>query len=640
MIRSPEKVRISKANQADCVIGSDTAEPLRILRTVFGHADFRPEQKDVVETVSAGSDAIVLLPTGAGKSICYQVPGLAREGAGLVISPLVSLMRDQVTSLRGNGVNAAYLCSSTPSEKQNDIKKSLKSGELEFLFVSPERTVTSNFTLLTENVKFSVIAVDEAHCVSQWGHDFRPDYLNLGAFLSRFPDTPKIAVTATADPATRQDIKEILGLSGAREFASSFDRPNIELEILDAPGSDARISSVLKERGGKPAVVFCRSKKRVDEIAAHLSEGGVRVVKYHADLSPEERNEAQEVFLRETDIVTVATIAFGMGIDKPDVRMVVHADMPQSPEAYYQEVGRAGRDRLPSKAVLFSSSKDAGRLTNRLAREISEAMTEDSLRLALTSYRKFFLIRGYTESHACRRQTLLHALGEEHGGACGNCDRCNQSTPKLDFTDPARLLLTCIKETGQCFGAGHLISVLRGVHTDKVAQRRHDQCSTFGSGSHLEPSIWKSAIRQLAAQGFLEYLPEGGIAATRKGRACLFGKLAVRIADPGAKTKIRQLGHVNTPAPLPGDSGALMKKLANYRQTKARESGLRLIDVLSDRSLEDIVSKKPETTEGILSISGIGAVKAKKYGDDILKIVSGSKNPASEGPDKYQLALF
>lgn len=640
MIRSPEKVRKSNANQPVDTSGRSSADPVHVLRTVFGHEDFRAEQRGVVEAVSSGADAIVLLPTGAGKSICYQVPGLAREGVCLVISPLVSLMRDQVSSLRENGVNAAYLCSSTPSEKRSDIEKSLKSRELEFLFVSPERTVTSNFTFITENVKFSLIAIDEAHCVSQWGHDFRPDYLSLGVFLSKFPDTPKIALTATADPATRQDIKEILGLSGAREFSSSFDRPNIELEVLNVPGSDARISSVLKERAGKPAIVFCRSKRRVDEIASHLSEGGVRTVKYHADLSPEERNEAQEVFLSETDVVTVATIAFGMGIDKPDVRMVVHADLPQSPEAYYQEVGRAGRDGLPSKAILFNSSKDAGRLTNRLTREMSEAKTEDNLRLALTSYRKLLLIRGYTESHACRRQTLLRTLGEEHDGACGNCDRCNQPAPTLDFTEPATILLTCIKETGQCFGAGHLISILRGVLTDKVTQRRHNRCSTFGSGSHLEPSLWKSAIRQLAAQGLLEYLPEGGIAVTRKGRMCLSGNLAIQISDPGAKTKVRRLGHVNMPVPLPAGSGVLMERLANYREAKAREAGLRLFDVLSDRSLEDIVSKKPETAEGIMSISGIGAAKAKKYGDDILEIVSGSENPSSEGPDKYQLALF
>ncbi|MTH95392.1 RecQ family ATP-dependent DNA helicase [Roseibium sp. RKSG952] len=613
------------------------ANPLDILRKIFGYPEFREGQKRVVETAMQGSNTVVLFPTGAGKSLCYQVPAISRPGMGVVVSPLVSLMRDQVRSLRENGVEAHYLSSEDSLEERTRIKKSVDSRTADILFISPERAVSLGFENLIRNVELSLIAIDEAHCVSQWGHDFRPEYLKLGGFLARHEGTPKMAVTATADPITRADIRTLLGLEDAVEFSASFDRPNIELEIIDAPGSEAHISSVLSERDGKSAIVFCRSRRRVDQIAEHLKSGGVRAVRYHAGLSPEERYEAQEAFLNETDIVVVATIAFGMGIDKPDVRLVVHSNLPGSPEAYYQEIGRAGRDGGPSKAIAFNSVRNAGQVSIAIAAEISAATGNDERNRALTAYRKFLMMRGYAESHLCRRSTLLPIFGEKHGGSCGNCDRCKVPAEISDFSKNAAKLIKAVAETGQSFGAGYLISVLTGVGTDKVLNNGHQGLGSFGNGKDIDGKIWKTAIRQMAAAGFLEYLPAGGIAVTRLGRKAGEGGLSVGIAYPNRQKKPRKLGK-RVQAALPRRSAALMRSLEDYRRSAANERGLKPFEIMSDRIIERLVAQRPGSIAEIESITGFGSEKLKRYAPDILEIISNGTLDESEA--SRDVALF
>lgn len=622
---------ISDRNSCGCNDPQDTLE------RVFGYAEFRDGQKRVVDTAMQGSDAIVLFPTGAGKSLCYQVPAISRPGIGLVISPLVSLMRDQVRALRENGVKAFYLSSETTSSERTQITDAIRNRCIDILFVSPERAVSQGFEAIIRDVELSLIAIDEAHCVSQWGHDFRPEYLKLGSFLGKHVTTPKMAVTATADPETRSDIRELLGLEAAREFTASFDRPNIELEVIDAPGSDARVSSVLSERDGKSAIVFCRSRKRVDQLCEHLAAGGVRAVRYHAGLSRDERHDAQEAFLSETDVVVVATIAFGMGIDKPDVRLVVHADLPQSPEAYYQEIGRAGRDGGPSKAIAFNSTRDVNQTANAITTELSTANEHVERNRALTAYRKFLMMRGYAESHLCRRATLLPLFGEHHAGSCGKCDRCKSPAETSDFTYNAEKLIQTIFETGQTFGAGHLVSVLSGVETDKVLKNAHQRLASFGKGRDLDGNIWKSAIRQLVAAGFLEYLPAGGIAVTREGRKIAANKATVRIIDPQKPTKHRRLGK-KAQLGLPRKITELMQRLERYRKERAEERGVRPFEVMSDRMIEKLVAQQPETMEQLQVTTGFGTEKARRYGPDILKMLH---DAVGERPELSQnLSLF
>src|SRR5690606_15154817 len=472
---------------------------LELLRTTFGHPEFRGEQADIVDCVTRGGDALVLMPTGGGKSLCYQLPALLRDGCGVVVSPLIALMQDQVEALRQLGVRAACLNSTLDAATTAEVERDLLAGELDLLYVAPERLLTGRCLNLLDRAKVALFAIDEAHCVSQWGHDFRPEYRQLTILHERWPDIPRIALTATADAPTRREIAERLALEDARQFVSSFDRPNIRYRVVQKDGSGQRaLLDFIKDHRGDSGIVYAFSRKRVDKTAEQLQAAGINALPYHAGIDAEIRAANQRRFLQTDGVVMVATIAFGMGIDKPDVRFVAHVDLPKSVEGYYQETGRAGRDGAPAEAWLSYGLGDVVNL--RMLINQSEAGEERKQ----VELRKLDALLGYCESTECRRQALLGWFGEAHDGACGNCDNCLEPPQTWDGTDAARKALSCVYRTGQRFGAGHVIDVLRGVQSDKVQRFGHDQLSTWGIGEDLDARQWSGVFRQLVALGLLE----------------------------------------------------------------------------------------------------------------------------------------
>lgn len=596
---------------------SDSA--LDLLRRVFGHPGFRGEQAQIVEHVAGGGDALVLMPTGGGKSLCYQLPALLREGCGLVVSPLIALMQDQVEGLRQLGVRAAYLNSTLDAAQAGDVERQLLAGELDLLYVAPERLLTARFLSLLERAPIGLFAIDEAHCVSQWGHDFRPEYRQLTVLHERWPDIPRIALTATADAPTRREIAERLNLEDARQFVSSFDRPNLRYRVVHKDGGGVRqLLDFLDAHRGESGIVYAFSRKRVETVAVQLQAAGVNALPYHAGMDAQLRAGNQRKFLQQDGVVMVATIAFGMGIDKPDVRFVAHIDLPKSIEGYYQETGRAGRDGEAAEVWLSYGLGDVVNLRQLIQQ--GEA-GEERKRLEL---RKLDALLGYCESTQCRRQGLLGWFGEAHGGACGNCDNCLEPPRSWDGTQAARKALSCVYRTGQRFGAGHVIDVLRGVNTDKVQQWGHDRLSTWGIGSDLDERQWRGVFRQLVAAGLLEADIDhhGALRLTAASGPVLKGERELRFRHEAPKVSRGRKSRGGTAAPmidLDPDSQLRFDALREWRTATAREQNVPAYVIFHDSTLRAIAQAAPDDLDELARVPGIGASKLDRYGEAVLQ---------------------
>ncbi|MBN9422367.1 MAG: ATP-dependent DNA helicase RecQ [Candidatus Accumulibacter sp. 66-26] len=598
---------------------------LDILHKVFGYPAFRGHQADVVDHVAGGGDALVLMPTGGGKSLCYQIPALLRPGVGVVVSPLIALMQDQVDALLQAGVRAAFLNSSLDFEAVVDTERRLMRGELDLVYVAPERLLTERFMglldQLVERGQLALFAIDEAHCVSQWGHDFRPEYIQLSRLHERYPHIPRIALTATADELTRQEIITRLGLETAEVFVSSFDRPNIRYTVVERDNPRKQLLAFLADHRGEAGIVYCLSRRKVDETAAWLEQQGVSALPYHAGLDAQTRQRHQQRFLREDGIVMVATIAFGMGIDKPDVRFVAHLDLPKSLEAYYQETGRAGRDGEASEGWMTYGLNDV--VIHRQMIEDSNSPDEQKR----VERQKLDAMLAYCESAQCRRVVLLNYFGEE-AKPCGNCDVCIDPPQVWDGTVAAQKALSAALRTGQRFGAGHLIDVLRGKATDKVKQFGHDSLPTFGVGADLDDMGWRSVFRQLLAAGLLEADAHayGALKLTDAARPVLKGETALTLRRQTVRSKSKGVRVSRTPgteqSSLAESDAPLFEKLRLWRTQQAREQNVPAYVILHDRTLAEIATLRPDSHNALLAVPGIGQSKAERYGESLLAVVA------------------
>jgi len=597
-------------------------QALEILKQRYGYPAFRGSQETVIKTALQGRDSVVLMPTGGGKSICYQIPGIIRDGLALVISPLIALMQDQVSALRQLGFNAAFLNSTLSSEQQREIRHQLDSGELEILYIAPERLVQPGTLQQLTQINLSLIAIDEAHCVSQWGHDFRQDYLSLSMLSELFPGTPRMALTATANKRTRQEIAVRLALNDPEFFVSSFDRPNIR--YLVQPKIDARkqLKSFLQTHQGESGIIYCLSRKKVEQTAEWLNNTGFLALPYHAGFDSKTRSDHQKRFLVEEGIIMVATIAFGMGIDKPDVRFVAHLDLPKSIESYYQETGRAGRDDLPAEAWMVYGLQDVVRLSQMLG----ESEANEQFKRVERS--KLDALLGWCEVTSCRRVALLDYFGETQDTSCGNCDVCIAPPVTWDATVDAQKLLSCIVRTGQRFGAGHVIDVLKGKATDKVQQHRHDQLSTFGLGESNNDQHWRSIIRQLIVQGYLFADAErfGALTLLEKSRPLLKGEseLTLRKDVVLAKSSRKELTtkRIKIPSGIQEQDSELWEALKTCRMDFSIENGVPPYMIFHDTTLEEMLFRRPKTLEEMLLINGVGATKLERYGERFLSVIS------------------
>jgi ATP-dependent DNA helicase RecQ len=595
--------------------GYDAAvNALSLLNSVFGLSAFRGEQEKIVRHVAGGGNCLVLMPTGGGKSLCYQLPSLLREGCGIVVSPLIALMRDQVAGLAEAGVNAAVLNSTLSPQEANEVERRLIAGDLDLLYVAPERLLMPRCLSLLQQAKLALFAIDEAHCVSQWGHDFRPEYIGLSVLAERFPNVPRIALTATADEMTRKEIAERLRLTEAPCFVASFDRPNIRYEIVDKQSSLNQLKSFIAERhAGEAGIIYCLSRAKVEDVAGSLSEAGIPALPYHAGLDGETRSRHQDRFINEDGVVIVATIAFGMGIDKPDVRFVAHLDLPKSVEAYYQETGRAGRDGKPSSAWMAYGLSDIV----QQRRMIDESTGSEAFKRVSTAH--------------CRRRRLLAYFGEElHEEGCGNCDNCIAPPKVRDGKIVAQKMLSCVYRTGQRFGAMHLIDVLVGRLTEKVTQFGHDKLSVFGVGRELNENQWRAALRQLVAMGHLRADSEafGALKLTETSRGVLRGETEVWLREQAATTRnraIRSNSRRGQLAAQPNGNGksdpALHAALKAWRSEIARKRGVPAYVVLHDSTIDGIASTKPATLSELRGIAGIGDKKLEHYGEELIALV-------------------
>ncbi len=604
--------------------------PNQILRDVFGFPHFRGDQESVVDHVTQGGDALVLMPTGAGKSLCYQIPALCRHGVGIVISPLIALMQDQVAALKQLGVSVAFLNSSQDAETARAVMRQLQLGELKLLYVAPERLMTESFLNFLDRLQddqgIALFAIDEAHCVSQWGHDFRPEYRALKVLHERFSRVPRIALTATADAPTRREIVEQLGLEHARQFVSSFDRPNIRYRVTQKINARQQLLTFLAaEHPNDAGIVYCLSRKKVEETAAWLKDQGWDALPYHAGLDAATRHGNQQRFLRDEGVVMVATVAFGMGIDKPNVRFVAHLDLPKSLEGYYQEIGRAGRDGLPANAWMTYGLGDVVSMRRML-------MSGDSPDGRKTvELQKLDALLGYCESTACRHQTVLRYFGESHPGDCGQCDNCLTPVDTWDATQPAQMALSCVYRTGQRFGVAHLIDVLLGKETSKVAQFGHTQLSTFGIGKALGQAQWSSVYRQLAASGLLNVDMEafGGLKLTDLAKPVLRGEQSVwlrRDAEPVKRkaSKIEMASRLREGF-ADASEDPLWQALKAKRLELAREQAVPPYVIFHDSTLLEIFNQRPNTPEAFSQISGVGQSKLVKYADHFLEVLNADK---------------
>jgi ATP-dependent DNA helicase RecQ len=600
-----------------------TDPALAQLRKIFGHDAFRGPQQAIVEHVTAGNDALVLMPTGGGKSLCYQIPSLLRAGTGIVVSPLIALMQDQVEALRQLGVRAEYLNSTLDGETSARVERELLAGELDLLYVAPERLLTPRFLSLLDRSTIALFAIDEAHCVSQWGHDFRREYRELTLLHERWPQVPRIALTATADPPTQREIAERLQLETAQRFVSSFDRPNIRYTVVQKDNSSQQLRDFLGAHRGEAGIVYCLSRKKVEKTAAALVELGFDALPYHAGLDAQTRADNQRRFLRDDGVVIVATIAFGMGIDKPDVRFVAHLDLPKSIEGYYQETGRAGRDGEPAEAWLCHGLGDVVLLKQMI--ENSEAGEERKR----VERRKLDALVGYCETMRCRRQVLLASFGEDYaaygtGQPCGNCDNCLQPAETWDATVAAQKALSCVYRSGQRFGVMHLVDILRGVDNERIQQFGHEQLSTFGVGSDLDARTWRGVFRQLVAAGLLDVDAEGygGLRLSDTSRTVLRGGQTVMLRKelPRKRQRERNTRMANVATLQPGDQ-PLFEGLRDLRTRLAREQSVPPYVIFHDSTLRNIAERRPSSLDELAQVGGIGGTKLARYGEQVLETV-------------------
>lgn len=598
-------------------------EALEVLNRVFGYPHFRGAQQEVIERVLAGDDALVLMPTGGGKSLCYQIPALLRPGTGIVVSPLIALMQDQVDALRQLGVRAAFLNSSLPWEAQVRVERALQTGELDLLYVAPERLLTERFLTLLGCVPIALFAIDEAHCVSQWGHDFRPEYIQLNLLHERWPAVPRIAVTATADAPTRREIVTRLALEQAAQFVSSFDRPNIRYCVTEKLQPRQQLVAFLRgEHPQDAGIVYCLSRNKVEDTAEFLRGQGFRALAYHAGLTAEQRRHHQAEFLRGEGVIVVATIAFGMGIDKPDVRFVAHLDLPKSLEAYYQETGRAGRDGLPADAWMTYGIGDVV----ALRRFIEQSEAEEQFKRV--EMHKLNALLGFCETTECRRQVMLNYFGEHLPRPCGNCDTCLSPVASWDGTEAAQKAMSCIYRTGQRFGVNYLIEVLRGKDDERIRRFGHDRISTFGIGKDLSVEQWRSVYRQLVAAGLVAVDIEGhgALQLTEQSRPVLRGERTLRLRrDPERRpAKAKGQGRPQrVETPLDTEAGALWERLRTYRRELAQAQGVPPYVVFGDATLRDMVTYRPRDVDELSRISGVGVVKLERYGAGFLGQLAG-----------------
>jgi len=597
--------------------------PLGVLKTVFGFDGFRENQQEIIQTVLDGRDAFVLMPTGSGKSICYQIPSIILNGVGLVVSPLIALMQNQVEALRQNGIRAAYLNSSLPLDESKQIERQVLNGQCDILYVAPERLLMERFHNFLMKIPVALFAIDEAHCVSQWGHDFRPEYLRLVEVTERFPAVPRIALTATADSITRKDIVEKLDLADASQFVSSFDRPNINYQVkLKVNGKKQLLEFIQNDHFSEAGIVYTRTRKRADETASWLQEKGINALPYHAGMDAQTRQSHQRRFLREDDIVVVATIAFGMGIDKPDVRFVAHLDLPSSMEAYYQETGRAGRDGHPAEAWMVYSLADVVAMRRLLETSDGDAAFKR------VQQQKLEVLLGYCESAACRRQALLGYFGDAYPDACGNCDTCRQEIETWDGSVAAQKALSCVYRTGQRFGAAHLTDILIGNRTERVLQLKHDRIKTFGVGDDLSQAEWLSVFRQLLAGGFLtvDIGKISGFRLTEKSWPVLKGTQQMQLRKDPHPVKLKRSVKPYSREVLEfedEEAMQLFEKLRLLRLEIARQLELPPFVVFHDKTLKEMAILKPTSRTAMLQVTGVGEQKLRRYGDRFIDAIKG-----------------
>jgi len=611
------------------------SRPLEILNEIFGYPAFRGQQAEIVEHVANGGDSLVLMPTGGGKSLCYQIPSLVRSeaglGAGIVVSPLIALMQDQVAALKEVGVRAAYLNSTLSGAEAAATERALRDGDIDLLYVAPERLMTPRFLELLERARVGLFAIDEAHCVSQWGHDFRPEYIQLSVLHERFPDVPRIALTATADAITRDEIVHRLALDDARIFVSSFDRPNIRYRIVEKDNARSQLLDFIraehtnKDGTTDAGVVYCLSRRKVEETAEWMKGHGIRALPYHAGMEFETRQKHQEMFQREEGVVMCATIAFGMGIDKPDVRFVAHLDLPKSVEGYYQETGRAGRDGLPANAWMAYGLGDVV----QQRKMIDESEADDAHKRVQTG--KLDALLGLCEVASCRRVRLLAYFGET-SKPCGNCDTCLEPPASFDATREAQMALSCVyraqKASGFRFGAGHLIDILRGTRSEKVLQRGHEKISTFGVGAALSEPEWRAVFRQLVAFGYLavDHDGFGALVLTDASKPVLKGEEHVTLRKYVKPTRARQSSsrtgeRADPTAGMSAREKARWERLRSWRAETAKSDGVPAYVIFHDATLAEIVRSDPDTIDDLRHIPGIGVRKLERFGDELLAVV-------------------
>lgn len=590
--------------------------PLTVLEHTFGYHRFRGDQAAIIDTLVAGEDALVLMPTGGGKSLCYQIPALVRPGTGVVISPLIALMQDQVSALHELGVRAGYLNSTLSPRDAWQTELALQRGELDLLYIAPERLLQERTLELLHNTRIALFAIDEAHCVAQWGHDFRADYLRLDILQRAFPQVPRIALTATADVRTRAEISQRLGLEQARQFVSGFDRPNIQYRIQQKNNPRQQLLRFLREEQRDNAgIVYCLSRNKVEQTAAWLCSEGIEALPYHAGLPADTRARHQQRFLREEGLVMVATIAFGMGIDKPDVRFVAHLDLPKSIEAYYQETGRAGRDGQAATALLLYGLEDVVKLRQMMGN------SEGNENFKRHEQQRLQAMLGLCEITTCRRQTLLRYFGDNLDQPCGNCDCCLHPPQTWDATEAVRMALSCVYRTGQRFGANHVIDVLRGKEGERMVSLGHNHVSTWGIGKHLSADEWRSVLRQLVARGYLDVDPEGfgGLRLNDSCRALLRGEETIRMRRE-SRPAGQQPGRRPVVDIAPEDLG-LWHALRACRKSLADAQGVPPYVIFHDATLREMLEYRPITGQELLNITGVGDSKLERFGEAFLEVI-------------------